>query len=70
VPEARDRAVDEVGLDLGERTIAQPEPVHDARAKVLDQRVGGGDETQESLLTLRVLQIDRDRALTGVLGEE
>ncbi|MNY49082.1 hypothetical protein D3C86_1844750 [compost metagenome] len=50
--------------------MAKAEPLHHAGPEVLDQHIGAGHELAEHLLAARVLEVERDRALARVLGEE
>ena len=58
------------GLSGRERLVAEAEAIHHAGAEILDDDVGGGDQALERGAALRALEIERDRALAGVLGEE
>ena len=48
----------------------KPEPVHDARAEVLDQDVGAVDELAEDLLALVGLHVEGERPLVAVQHRE
>ncbi|MNL23785.1 hypothetical protein D3C87_1451880 [compost metagenome] len=68
--EARDRAVDQARIHSLQVFMAKVEPLHHAGPEVLDQHIGAGHELAEDLLAARVLEVERDRALARVLGEE
>jgi hypothetical protein len=70
LPEAGNGAVDEAGLQLAQRVIAEPEPLHHSRPEILDDDIGGAQQAAEHLLAGLALEIDGDRTLAGVLGEE
>jgi hypothetical protein len=64
--EARQRAVDEAGVQLLERRVAGAEPIHHAGAEALDDDVGAGGELAEDGLALGGLHVERHRALVAV----
>src|SRR5689334_16606454 len=64
-----DCAIDQVRPHLLERRIAEPETLHDAGPKVLDHDAGGGNQLAEYLAALRSLEIERERALAGILRQ-
>ena len=55
---------------LPQLLVAQAEPIHHAGAEVLDQHVGGRDEPLQHVLAAVGLQVERDRLLAAVLGQE
>ncbi len=67
---ARARAVDDPRIDLPERFVAVSHPRHHAGAEVLDDDVGLRRDPVEDFLRLRALQVDGERALVAVPGEE
>ena len=70
LPEARNRAVHKPRIDRAQLRVAQSQPVHHARAEVLDQHVGRGDQAPQHGLAGVRFQVDRDGLLAAVLGEE
>ncbi len=68
--EARDRAVDEIGLDRGHRGVAQAELLDDAGGEVLDEDVGDPAEIGDDPAALRVAQVHRDAFLAHVDADE
>src|SRR5216683_1300174 len=70
MPEARDRAVDEVGLDRCHRGVAQAELLDDAGGEVLDEHVGHAAEVGDHPAALRVAQVDRHALLARVDADE
>ncbi len=69
-PVSGDRDVDEVLVDLPKGVVAEPEPVHDTGPEVLDHHVGLGREPAGDLDSLRVGEVEGDRALAAVAGHE
>ncbi len=67
---ARDRAIDQAGIDLRQHVVAEPELFERALAEVLDQHVGVAHHPQQHLLALGRLQVERDRALVAVQHQE
>ena len=61
--------MDETGVDLVERLVAEAEPVEPARPDVLDQDVRVGQEPAEHRRAVGMAQIEPDRALVPVHGE-
>ena len=68
--EARDGAVDQLGIELRQRRVAQAQAVHDAGAEVLHHHVGVLHQAAEERLALGGLGVQRDGSLVAVLGEE
>ncbi len=64
--EAGHRAIDQPRVDLGQRGIADAEPVHHAGAEILHDHVGVGDQALDDLDRRRLLQIQRQAALVAV----
>ena len=68
--EPRDRAIDERWIVLPQLLVAHAEPIHDARAEVLDQHMRGADEPLEHFLPAFGFQVDGDGLLAAVLRQE
>jgi hypothetical protein len=68
--EARQGAVDQPGVERLEPSGTESEAVEHTGPEVLQQHVRGLDEPAEHLRAVLVLQVDSDRPLAGVLGEE
>ncbi len=68
--EALDRGKDRPRIELLDRVVAEPEPVHDTGAEVLGHDIGLLDQTAGNLLALRALQIDDGAALVAVEQQE
>src|SRR6185437_180551 len=68
--EAGDPAVDEARVDRGERLVAEPEAVHHPAPEVLPHHVGAGHQALDDLDRLPAAQVEGDRALVAVHGEE
>ena len=65
-PERRDRAVDEPGVDRGQRVVAQAEALHRARPEILDEHVRALHQIAEDVGALRGLEIERQIALVAI----
>jgi hypothetical protein len=70
VAEARHRDPDQRGVPLGQRVVAEAQPVHRARLEVLADDVEPPGQLDEQLAPARVLEVDADRALVEVVAEE
>ena len=70
LPEPRDRQHHEAWVDLHEVVVGEAEAGHDAGPEVLGDDVGPGGEPPHHVPALRRRQVDRDRALAGVLLAE
>src|SRR4030095_837325 len=68
--EAGDAAVDQARVDRGERLVAEPEPVHDPAAEILPDHVRVGHQPLDDLDRFHASQIERERPLVAVHGEE
>jgi hypothetical protein len=68
--EAAGRGVDEVGLALLERVVAEAQPIEHARTEVLDHHMGGVDQLEHQLAPLGRLEIDGQAALVAVGAKE
>src|SRR5919106_746714 len=64
--EALHRSDDHAGVGLVDVTPGQPHAVERAGRKILDQHVAMLDQPLEDFLALRMLAVDRDRALVAV----
>ena len=64
--EARERAVDEAGVDGAHGLVVGAEPLHHLGPEPLHEDVGLGGEAPEHLLRLGLLQVEGDRALVPV----
>src|ERR687889_1989683 len=69
-PEARDGAVDEIGVLLPQSFVAEAELLESAAPPVFDQDVGPCRERLDPLQPLLVLEVDPDRTLVPVDGEK
>ena len=67
---ARRRGIDDRRVAGGEIVVAEAEPVHHARAEVLDDDIGVLRELEDPLADRRVLEVDRDTPLVAVEREE
>ena len=67
--EARDAAIDQPRLLLGELLVAEPEFFHDARAVVLHEDLTLGDQRLRDANAVRVTQIQADAALVPVQAQ-
>ena len=63
-------AVNQFGMDAGKKLISQPQPIHNAGAKVFEQDIAGLNELQCGLFAERVFQVHGDTAFTPIKGEE
>ena len=63
------RRVDQPRVDRRHGLVAEPERVERAGPVVLDQHVGGCDELLENLLTVRLFEIEGERAFVGRLRQ-
>ena len=70
LPVAGALRIDEARIDLVHRLDAEAEPLHDAGREILHQHVGALDHLDQQVAPLRVLQVERDRALVGVEHRE
>ncbi|MNK69866.1 hypothetical protein D3C87_892730 [compost metagenome] len=64
------RTVDESRVHLFEDVVAQPEPLHHAKSKVLRENVCLRDHAQQSSFSLGRLEIDADGPLAAVQHHE
>src|SRR5438046_1564646 len=67
---AGDRHVHQPRVQARQVLPADPEPVHDTRAEVLDDDVGAADEVEEYLAARCALQVEYQRALAAVPADE
>ncbi len=70
VAEAGDREHHQARVAGLERLDAEAEPVEHAGAEVLHQHVGPVDQPEQDVLVGRVLEVEGDRLLVAVAGEE
>ena len=70
VAEAADRQGDQPRVELGQHVGAEAEPVQRAGAEVLHQHVGPPQQLGEHRLVAVVLEVEGDRLLVPVGGEE
>jgi hypothetical protein len=68
--EARDAAHDEARVALQQLRRREAERGEHARAEVLHQHVGAGDQPRQHLASLGPREIERERALAAVRTEE
>src|SRR5262249_39776893 len=64
------RAIDQVAPHLFERGIAEPKPLHDARAEGLDHHTGPSAEPAEDRPAVRSLQVESKGSLARVLTKK
>ncbi|KAG0927012.1 hypothetical protein G6F31_018197 [Rhizopus arrhizus] len=62
-------AIDQAGVFLAQRGVAQPQLFHRALAEVLGDHVGVADHAQQDLLALGVFQVQGDGALVAIEHE-
>src|SRR5581483_2715760 len=62
---ARDRAVDEAGIEGPQRRVVDAEAGGDARAEAFEQDVGAGDEPPEHVAATRVLEVEDQAPLVA-----
>ena len=67
---AADRAVHEPGVLLAQALVADAEAVEHPGAEGLEQHVGVAHQAQQHLAAPLVLEVDADRALVAVQGQE
>ena len=67
---AADRTQDEARVRRDQRVPADAEPIHHAGSKTFDDDVRTGRHPQEGLATGRRLQVERERSLVAIHGEE
>ena len=67
---ARDRAVDDPGVDLAHALVADAEPVEDTGTEGLEHDVVLAHQAQQHLAPALALEIDADRALVAVQRQE
>src|SRR5439155_798685 len=67
---AGDRHVHQPRVQARQVIPADPEPVHDTRAEILDDDVGAADEVEEYLVARCALQVEHQRALAAVPADE
>jgi hypothetical protein len=70
LPVAGDRAVDDAGVDLAHRLVADAEAVEDTGAKRLEHDVGFAHRAQERLAPHVALEVQANRALAAVQRQE
>ena len=69
-PEPLDRGIDDARVELLDRVVAEPEPLHDAGAEVLGDDIGLFDHAAGDFLAFVGLQIDDRAALVAVEQQE
>src|SRR5262249_41598368 len=70
LPIAGDRAVDDPGIDPGDRLVVEAEPRHHAWAELLDQHVRARDQRIEPRPFDRILEVERDALLAAIEPRE
>jgi len=68
--EAGDRAVDQPRVLPKQIGMPKAQAAHYPRAEILHDHVGAAHQATEDLLALLGLEVERDRALAGILGQE
>ena len=68
--EAADRAQDDLRIRCGEGRVPDAELVHHARPEALDHDIRGRHHPQQRGATGRRLEVERERALPAIHGEE
>src|SRR4029453_3456172 len=70
LPISRDRTVDDRGIELGHRHVVEPEPLHDARPKLLDDDLRAFDQWLHPAGFSSVFEGDGDAALPAIEQRE
>ncbi len=68
--EARDRAVDDAGIDGADRLEAHAQAMRRAGSPVLDHHVDARGDLARDLHAAGILEVQRHRSLAGVAGQE
>ena len=63
-------AMDEPGIRAREDVSVKPEPIHDARPKILDQDVGCGHKFEEACAAAALGEVDLNAGLVLIVGNE
>jgi hypothetical protein len=66
LPIAGNRAIDQPGIELGQRGIIQPEAGHHAGAEVLDHNVEAGHQLLDQISDRRGLEVAGQRRLPAL----
>src|SRR5262249_15130451 len=67
---SRDGAVDQAGVYFAHTLPADAQAVGDSRTEVLDEHIGGGEESGHHLTGARRTKVDREAPLASVVGDE
>jgi len=70
VSEASDRQHHQPRVDLLQFLHREPQPVQHSGAEVLDQHIRVLEETAQRRMTVLALQVERDRLLVAIAGQE
>ena len=70
MPKPLDPAVDDLGVNLADRVVVEPQFLDHAGAEVLDQDVEAGRELEQQVAAFFGAEVDRDAALVAVPGDE
>ena len=68
LPEAGDRKIDQPGIALRNRVVAEAETVDHTGAKALHKHMGAINQPLDDPMPRFALQVDRDRALAQIAG--
>ena len=63
---AGDRAIDQARIDRRERRMAEPEALHHARAKLLDQHIRGSQQRHQACPRAVRFEVDSDAPLAAI----
>ena len=70
LPERRDRAIDDVGLERLDAVIVKAQPRHHTGAKALDEHIGAGNQVAQRRLAFVALEVEHDAGFAAVeIGE-
>ena len=68
--ETGDRQIDQHRIEGGQGFGAETEPVHRTRPEVFDQHIGAANQVGEHLAGGGLLEVEHDRALAAIGGDE
>src|SRR5579872_3726712 len=67
--ETRYRQIDDAWFAFGDMLVAEAETIDDAGAEALQEHVRALDQSPQDCLAVRMLQVQRDRALAEIGGD-